>query len=50
MYEAKRRNVYQQNYKFETTLKTYGIDQQVIHRALQDANLLQLLYHQMFSC
>lgn len=50
MYEAKRRNVYQQNYKFETTLKTYGIDQQVIHRALQDANLLQLLYYKMFSC
>lgn len=50
MYEAKRRNVYQQNYKFETTLKTYGIDRQVFHRALQDANLLQLLYYKMFSC
>lgn len=50
MYEAKRRNVSQLNYKFETTLKTYGIDQQVLHRALQDANLLQLLYYQMFSC
>lgn len=50
MYEAKRRNVYQQNYKFETTLKTYGIDRLVFHRALQDANLLQLLYYKMFSC
>lgn len=50
MYEAKRRNVYQQNYKFETTLKKYGIDRQVFHRALQDANLLQLLYYKMFSC
>lgn len=50
MYEAKRRKVFQLNYKFETTLKTYGIDRQVFHRALQDANLLQLLYYKMFSC
>ena len=50
MYEAKRKKVFQLNYKFETTLKTYGIDRQVFHRALQDANLLQLLYYKMFSC
>jgi CRISPR-associated protein Cas2 len=48
MFEAKRRKVFQLNYKFGTTLKTYGIDQQVLHRALQDAKLVQLLYYQMF--
>lgn len=50
MHEAKKRKVFQLNYKFVTTLKTYGIEQQVCHRALQDAKLLQLLYSQLFPC
>ena len=49
MYEAKRRKVFQLNYKFVTTLQTYGIDQCVIHRALQDAKLIKQLYQRMFS-
>ncbi|WP_348254147.1 3'-5' exonuclease, partial [Salmonella enterica] len=40
MNEAKRRNSFQANYKFETTLKEYGIDQTVLHRALEDAKLM----------
>ena len=45
--EAKRKNCFQDNYKFETTLKEYGIDQSVFHRALEDAKLVQLLYNKM---
>ena len=45
--EAKRRNSFQRDYKFETTLKEYGISQSVPHRALEDAKLLKMLYHQM---
>lgn len=47
MNEAKKRNGFQANYKFETTLKEYGIDTPVPHRALEDAKLIQLLYHKM---
>lgn len=45
--EAKRKNCFQDNYKFETTLKEYGIDQSILHRALEDAKLVQLLYNKM---
>ena len=45
--EAKKRNSFQTNYKFETTLKEYGIDQTVPHRALEDAKLMRELYHLM---
>ena len=47
MREAKKKNSFQRNYKFETTLKEYGINQSVPHRALEDAKLLKLLFHQM---
>ena len=45
--EAKKQNSFQTNYKFETTLKEYGIDQTVPHRALEDAKLMEQLYYQM---
>lgn len=47
MYEAKRRNSFQTNYKFETTLKEYGINRMVLHRALEDAKLMHQLYIRM---
>ena len=45
MHEAKKRNSFQTNYKFETTLKEYGIRQKVLHRALEDAKLMLQLYN-----
>lgn len=45
--EAKKRNSFQANYKFETTLKEYGIEQPVLHRALEDAGLMYQLYGKM---
>lgn len=45
--EAKRKNCFQDNYKFETTLKEYGIEQVIPHRALEDAKLVKLLYNNM---
>lgn len=47
LHEAKRKNSFQINYKFETTLKEYGIDQAVVHRALEDAKLTYQLFNQM---
>ena len=47
MYEAKKRNSFQVNYKFETTLKEYRIDQIVLHRALDDAKLMYQLFIKM---
>ena len=47
MNEAKKKNSFQVNYKFETSLKEYGIDQKVPHRALEDAKLMYQLYKQM---
>lgn len=47
MHEAKKRNSFQANYKFETTLKEYGITQTVHHRALDDASLMIQLYNKM---
>ncbi len=47
MQEAKKRNIFQINYKLETTLREYGIDQTVQHRALKDAKLIYQLYKAM---
>lgn len=47
MQEAKKRNMFQINYKLETTLREYGIDQTVQHRALKDAKLIYRLYKVM---
>ena len=47
MHEAKRRNSFQTNYKFETTLQEYGINQPVVHRALEDTKLMYQLYIRM---
>ena len=47
IHEAKKRNSFQVNYKFETTLKEYGINQEVPHRALEDAKLMYELYNRM---
>ena len=37
--EVKKEKIFQKNYKLETTLKEYGIDKKVLHRALEDARL-----------
>lgn len=47
MHVAKKMNPFQSNYKFETTLKEYGINQDVPHRALEDAKLVKQLYNRM---
>ena len=47
MHEVKKRNRFQTNYKFETTLKEYGISKEVPHRALEDARLMYKLYNHM---
>lgn len=47
MHEAKRRNSFQENYKFGTTLQAYGINQAIPHRALGDAKLVYQLYKKM---
>lgn len=47
MNEAKRKNSFQTNYKFETTLKEYSINQVVRHRAFEDASLMYQLYVRM---
>lgn len=47
MQEAKKQNMFQINYKLETTLREYGIDQTVQHRALEDAELIYRLYKVM---
>lgn len=47
MQEAKKRNMFQINYKLETTLREYGLDQTVQHRALKDAKLIYQLYKAM---
>ena len=49
MYKAKKLNISQANYKFETTLKFYGIEQNVEHRAFEDAKLLYTLYKKMYK-
>lgn len=47
MREAKKRNMFQTNYKLDTTLREYGIDKVVRHRALEDAKLINQLYNAM---
>lgn len=47
MLEAKRRNSFQANYKFKTTLKEYNIEKEPPHRALEDAKLMYQLFIQM---
>lgn len=47
MLEAKKKNSFQSDYKFVTTLRHYGIDQDIPHRALEDAILMQSLYQRM---
>lgn len=47
MREVKKRNSFQTNYKFETSLKEYGINKAVLHRALEDAKLMYQLYTHM---
>lgn len=47
MLEAKRRNSFQTNYKFKTTLKEHGIEEEPPHRALEDAKLMYKLFIQM---
>lgn len=47
MREVRQRNMFQNNYKFETTLMEYGINQKVSHRALEDAKLMYQLYQAM---
>lgn len=37
---VKKEQIFQENYKLETTLKSYGINEQVPHRALEDAKLI----------
>lgn len=41
---CKKKNSFQENYKFETTLKEYKIANIVPHRALEDARLMHQLY------
>lgn len=47
MLEAKRRNSFQANYKFKTTLKEYNIEKEPPHRALEDAKLMYQLFIKM---
>ena len=41
---CKKKNSFQANYKFETSLKEYQITNTVPHRALEDARLMHQLY------
>ena len=45
--EAKKKNSFQPDYKFATTLHEFGINKTVPHRALEDAKLMYELYSQM---
>ena len=40
---VKREQIFQENYKLETSLKSYGISEKVSHRALEDAELIKIL-------
>lgn len=44
---VKRDNLFLNNYKLETVLKSYGIDEKVPHRALEDAVLEEKLIHKV---
>ena len=43
----KRDNLFLKNYKLETVLKSYGIEEKVPHRALEDAILEEKLIHKV---
>jgi CRISPR-associated protein Cas2 len=40
---VKQEKMFLRNYKLETALQAYGIDQEIRHRALEDAKLTYLL-------
>lgn len=40
---VKREQIFQEDYKLETSLKSYGINEKVSHRALEDAELIKKL-------
>ena len=40
---VKKEHIFQENYKLSTSLKSYGIDEEVPHRALEDAKLAMKL-------
>lgn len=40
---VKKENLFLKNYKLNTALKSYGIDEEVPHRALEDARLEEKL-------
>lgn len=44
---VKKDNLFLNNYKLETVLKSYGIDEEVPHRALEDAILEKKLIHKV---
>lgn len=44
---VKKDNLFLNNYKLETVLKSYGIDEKVPHRALEDAILEEKLIHKV---
>lgn len=44
---VKKDNLFLNNYKLETVLKSYGIDEKVPHRALEDAVLEEKLIHKV---
>ena len=44
---VKKDNLFLNNYKLETVLKSYGIDEEVPHRALEDAILEEKLIHKV---
>lgn len=44
---VKNDNLFLNNYKLETVLKSYGIDEEVPHRALEDAILEEKLIHKV---
>ena len=43
MQYVKRENLFLKNYKLNTVLKSYGIEEEVPHRALEDARLEEKL-------
>ena len=44
---VKKDNLFLNNYKLETVLKSYSIDEEVPHRALEDAILEEKLIHKV---
>lgn len=44
---VKKEQLFQENYKLETSLQSYGIDKKVPHRALEDAKLIKQLVEKL---